>query len=384
MISGEKLGRDEGKSSIRGVASLVVVIAHANQIFLLRYFGLDYSSAKLFGQLAAQAVMVFFLVSGYLITASILKNIRRNAGQFDLLSYSESRISRIYPPLIFSVLLCLVIYSVICVFSLPGGQAPYGLLGDLYIARVTYEVKMRDFLGLLLMKDGFLQANGPLWSLYIEWRIYIAAGCLALLITVKHVSHKILVGVLLLYVLLGLRKVDPNALFYAGIWAMGACAALVEINASDRLYKISRYCWMFPVVVLLCFIASDPYILLNSWRLGTNGERSFQFAFGILWGALLFRKSWLSNALDRTALRWVGGFSYTLYIVHFPLMLLVLSLTQEFIGYSFERSLFVAASSVLFVVVLSFFAGRYIEKKERFLPIVRHALRTIMPVHRHG
>lgn len=219
--------------------------------------------------------MVFFLVSGYLITASILKNIHRNSGQFDLLSYSASRVSRIYQPLIFSVLLCLVIYLVINVFSLPGGQAPYGLLGDLYSARVTYEVRMRDFLGLLLMKDGFLQANGPLWSLYIEWRIYIAAGCGALLVTVKRVSHKILVGALLLYVLLGLREVDPNALFYAGIWPMGACAALVKTNASDRLYKISRCCWMFPVVVLLCLIASDPHTLLNSMRLSSNGERFF-------------------------------------------------------------------------------------------------------------
>lgn len=384
MNSREKLGRDEGKSSIRGVASLVVVIAHANQIFLLRYFGLDHFSAKLFGQLAAQAVMVFFLVSGYLITASILKNIHRNAGQFDLLSYSASRISRIYPPLIFSVLLCLVIYLVISVFSLPGGHSPYGLSGDLYNTRVAYEVKMTDFLGLLLMEDGFLQANGPLWSLYIEWRIYIAAGCFALLVTVKRVSHKILVGILLMYVLLGLRKIDPNALFYAGIWAMGACAALVEINASDRLYKVSRYCWMFPVVVLVCFIASDPYILLNSWRLSSNWERFFQFASGVLWGALLFRKSWLSDALDKATLRWVGNFSYTLYIVHFPLMLMVLSLTQEFVGYSFAISFIVAVSSVLFVVFLSFFAGRHIEEKERFLPIVRHVLEAIMPLPRRS
>ena len=66
---------DNGMSSIRGAATLVVVGAHSIQIFLLRFLGLDHVIAKIAGQMAAHAVLVFFIVSGYLISLSILKNI---------------------------------------------------------------------------------------------------------------------------------------------------------------------------------------------------------------------------------------------------------------------------------------------------------------------
>ena len=50
---------DEGMSSVRGIAALIVVSAHVVQIFIIRLFGLNHVVAKINGQMAAHAVFVF-------------------------------------------------------------------------------------------------------------------------------------------------------------------------------------------------------------------------------------------------------------------------------------------------------------------------------------
>lgn len=369
---------DDGMSSIRGIAALIVVVAHANQIFVLRFFGLEHVIAKISGQMAAHAVLIFFVVSGYLISLSILKNIERNGGSFDLLEYVSSRISRIYPPLIFSVVVCLVIYSLIRLLELPGGDfegaQPFGLIGDLYVARPTFKIDTSDVAGLLLMKNGFLQANGPLWSLFIEWRIYIAAACLAMIITCARPIHRIIWSIGLVYTLIQLKTIDSNALFYSGVWLLGCGMAYLHNRAPIAWTRGQTKIWVLPIVLLAVYLYFEPGLIIESRNLSTATERSFQFLFGVLYASLLFPIAPVARAVPRLVLMRLGDFSYTLYIVHFPVMLFVLSLSQDMIGQSVARSLMVALAAVLFVLLLSFYSGRYLEQKNRFLPVVRAAL----------
>jgi|tagenome__1003787_1003787.scaffolds.fasta_scaffold15188452_1 peptidoglycan/LPS O-acetylase OafA/YrhL len=66
----------------RGLAALVVFIAHINQIFVWRFFQPVSWPEMISGWAARAAVLAFFLLSGMLITKSILSNIKRN-GYFE-------------------------------------------------------------------------------------------------------------------------------------------------------------------------------------------------------------------------------------------------------------------------------------------------------------
>ncbi|MFL6812776.1 MAG: acyltransferase family protein, partial [Bradyrhizobium sp.] len=109
----------------RGLAALVVFVAHLNQIFIWRFFQPVSWMEMVSGWAARAAVLVFFLLSGLLITKSIISNIKRN-GYFEPTDYLLNRIARLYPPLLFAVLLTVVVVSVIHFLGLPGSTGALG------------------------------------------------------------------------------------------------------------------------------------------------------------------------------------------------------------------------------------------------------------------
>lgn len=177
---------------LRGIAAIIVLIVHAIQLYWFRLIGSSNEIALISGLFGRHAVLLFFLLSGYLITLSILTNIIRNQ-RFDWTEYAAARIARIYPPLIGAIILVVIAWFVIRVFHLPG-YTHYGIATDKYIARERFDISWRDVKRTLLMANGFLQANGPLWSLYIEWHLYVIAMFFTITITVKSNLYRILSG----------------------------------------------------------------------------------------------------------------------------------------------------------------------------------------------
>ncbi|EHD2280224.1 acyltransferase [Vibrio cholerae] len=363
---------DEGMSLVRGVAALVVVVAHAIQIFILRLLGADHMVAKVAGLVAAQAVFVFFIVSGYLITLSIIKNTQRNNGAFNLFEYASARIARIYPPLTFAVVLCLILWALMRVYSLPGndsvGAISYGMPNDLYAARKFFSIGFDDIKNAFLMNNGLLQVNGPLWSLCIEWRIYLAAACLGVLVTTKSWLQRIFWGTLFLIILNKMKAVDGNAYFYALIWATGS---FVAIWAQCKFKMVSlKLFWVAPLLILISVWIFDPEFFLSSRSLSDSKDRALQFVFCLFWLGILFPRFEYRKSLFVRVMMHLGDFSYTLFIIHFPLMLFLLSVAQDYVGYSVVLSLIVAMSSIGLALILSCYAGRVVENKRLFSTII--------------
>ena len=118
---------------LRGVLAIAVLIPHSIHTFISRVIGIDHFLSILSGAIASHAVLIFFLMSGYLIANSIQTNFDTNQ-KFDILRYVSARFARIYPPLICSFL---VIYSadlIISIFQLPG-HLNYGINTDVYRVR---------------------------------------------------------------------------------------------------------------------------------------------------------------------------------------------------------------------------------------------------------
>jgi peptidoglycan/LPS O-acetylase OafA/YrhL len=128
--------------------------------------------------MANYAVVGFFFLSGALICDSILKNFKRN-GRFEWLEYLISRIARIYPSLFAAIILATIYYFII-------GSHSLLIPGDKYVARELYSITFLDVQqALLMLEPGMFSVNGSLWSLFIEWRLYMWAMFLALFIDRK-------------------------------------------------------------------------------------------------------------------------------------------------------------------------------------------------------
>lgn len=102
-------------AGIRGVAAVIVLLSHIVQVHFLRFIGLNTPLHHVSSIVSEYAVVVFFILSGYLITHTIEANIERN-GSLRLDLYVVARISRLYPPFLYSISVSLLVFFVMDFF----------------------------------------------------------------------------------------------------------------------------------------------------------------------------------------------------------------------------------------------------------------------------
>ncbi|MGE8538503.1 MAG: acyltransferase family protein, partial [Acinetobacter sp.] len=148
--------------SLRGISAIVVLFTHCFQAFIAPFDLSLYSWVRLLGQ---AAVMIFFVLSGYLIGYSIQYNAHRQC-QFNLRDYLQQRCRRILAPFLFAMALTLILYLLAPLFFASQSHAFQNSFG--MMIRTDYSVDSGDFIGALLFLNGFVtptvSANAPLWS----------------------------------------------------------------------------------------------------------------------------------------------------------------------------------------------------------------------------
>ena len=171
---------------VRGVAALAVLVCHTRAVL----FGAFVDPAKaswprllldLSGSFGHAAVMVFFVLSGFFIAGSVIRDDR--AGRWSWRNYLVNRLARLYVVLLPGLLLTVA-------WDL-GGLAWIGdrpLPSDNAGGMVTSMAETRDRLTLPTLTGNvfFLQevavptfgSNGSLWSLTNEWWYYVMFPCL--------------------------------------------------------------------------------------------------------------------------------------------------------------------------------------------------------------
>jgi peptidoglycan/LPS O-acetylase OafA/YrhL len=277
---------DGGKNVARGIAALLVCFAHAYGLFLYPHFGGDTITSHFFGLAAHQSVMVFFAISGFLITKSIIANSKRN-DRFSLRDYLFARVARIYPPLVFSVLLTCVFYAVVRGLVLAGSSAelPYSV-GSFPQSREFFSVTLEDIWYALKMNNGMLLANGPLWSLCVEWWIYIVIG-----LAVNVFSARGLLQRLLWMGALGLAaskfySVNANALFHLGVWAIGCVMSIT--NHQVGLFAKRQSAVICSLLMVICMLAwLKPELILAGGRHFSWSANAVQFVICAFWCSLI-------------------------------------------------------------------------------------------------
>lgn len=175
-----------------------------------------------------------------------------------------------------------------------------------------------------VIPHGLLPYNGVLWSVGVEWWIYFSLP--ALLLLWRRTDKPAFVtacAVALFYVLFYLVRGTPFAGFrfeYFALFAIGAfCAHIAHQNPPKNIKP-----HLYLVVSVTAFVATFGSIALIGWKRGEHFSHWFDLLFGIYFCAMLL---FLAKSPEHPLTRFwshpwlvaLGTFSYSLYLIHFPL-----------------------------------------------------------------
>lgn len=339
--------RFESLDPLRGFACLLVVFYHATYFYrhpVKSAVGQPSEVLWLF-QLFWIGVPVFFVVSGYCISASALRVFRMSGG---IHQYFLRRLRRIYPP----YLLCLTATAMLTVivstwlpsllpremFPVPADLAAANWVGNLTLT----ETWLPGLFG------GAPSAIVPVaWTLCYEEQFYILCGiCLVggrrgfwlgiVIVSLWVFSNCVSLNVRPVRALgwdLNAFDLKAPGTFLAGNWldfAVG-CNLYFRINGPSHLRKYADL-----VLVLATLLIATQYDQLTI----SPGFHSFRFvAIATGWCCLVLYRfdGRISRSSRVNALRGCGAICYSLYLCHFPIVLLVSGSLQLF-GWSGEWS----------------------------------------------
>lgn len=288
--------------AIRFIAAFMVLLSHTRNDFFCEYSELPVEQHNLasfifylFGRLGHEAVIVFFVLSGFLVGGRTLERIKD--GGFDVRLYAINRFSRIYPPLIISILF----YYFTCIF----------------VSTETWDwgVAIGNFLNL----QGILCNSlvNPFWSLSYEWWFYIVLASIGVSITANKRWIKLL-GFLSACISISVFLVGEMTIFYLAIWLLGALAYLIKpSNYNKGLFVISLLGMVTGIA--LYQLSTDTHAFSFPIRISNSQiielYMSFMTCLFIQQVILIKPSSKLTNYFERV-LGYMGNFSYTLYLSH--------------------------------------------------------------------
>ncbi len=319
---------------LRGLAALYVMLGHARWL-LWEGFSEGYVTHperySLLGKIAAyaslsvyyghQAVIFFFVLSGFVIHlrySRALVNDQAHA-RFDLFPFLLRRLRRIYPLFIFAMLLTLVMDQTGMAQHYPiyFHATPYNLIN----LNITPDFSLSTGLAnvFLIPLSPAWGSNGPLWSLRFEWWFYIIYPAFWLISRYSLKIASVVVFVLCLFSLVGwLGPVSNVQTIFSAFPAWWLGALLADIYSGRLKLRFSRVAGLAGLFVVLPFLVAPLVVIDGSvqdllWALGFTG---------LLAACLAWQNSGRSLAyLER--LRFLGNISYSLYVIHFPILALI-------------------------------------------------------------
>ena len=283
--------------ALRGIAVLYVVIYHADLGFLKSGFlGVD----------------IFFVISGYLITRMICKEL--DAGNFSVRKFYWRRAKRLLP----ATYGMLIVVALLSVFSLTKIELA-DFLSQLF-GSLTFVSNI-----ILWRQAGYFDVSAEfkpllhMWSLSIEEQYYLLLPML-LIITSYRYRNKIVFAALLTSLLLCFALVSghPSASFYllpTRAWELLIGSMGATWKKPDLFRKAERNLGLFSVAIILVL----PVIQIDP--IHPRFDALLVCLATLI--ALETRPTILQNNVLAAALGKVGDISFSLYLVHWPLFALV-------------------------------------------------------------
>jgi peptidoglycan/LPS O-acetylase OafA/YrhL len=324
---------------MRALASLLVLFGHLRSFVFVSYDQI--SNRNLLDTLVwavtgfgHQAVMIFFVLSGFFITRSIVSDDLKRGFSWPV--YGIKRLSRLWVVLIPALLLTALWDHL----GTALGGAPFysGMLSGVYNSGPAADtggvhLDLAAFFGnvffLQTIRSPVFGSDGPLWSLANEFWYYLLFPLLYVAATRR--AHFPTVAVNLLVFVAVCIFIGKYMVLSGLIWLLGAGAYYVY----DRrvLYRL-RTQPLAPLVATLLVLLS-----LGMSKSSYGSELASDLLIGLASAVLVVVLAELKSAgrvYNATAGK-LADASYTIYLVHFPFLAL---LTNVLLGYQkFDPSL---------------------------------------------
>jgi len=317
--------------ALRGIAALTVVFYHARGLMWvgmaesIKTFGISANPSVILGYLTFPlkygylGVQLFFVMSGFCIHRNHSKSLAADPDYSpDWKEYTARRLFRIYPTYIAALLITALIDLILlpCLEAWGYFETPIrGMGGD-----TSFKTFILNLLALQNICSPNFGSNGVFWTLALELHFYLTYPII-FFICKKFGSNKMLVFSLLssgiylvaepflenlvLFRLFGFMK-------YWFIWCLGAYIADLDYGRVKH-FTVRNYQILIVAVV-------SPVIHHFNREIG-------DIFFSILFSLIIYKQ--LSEKISST--RWasifakLGIFSYSLYAIHLPVLLLMLA-----------------------------------------------------------
>lgn len=350
---GKKRRYITGLDGIRAIAVIMVLAYHLKlALFKSGFLG----------------VTVFFVLSGYLITGILISEVEEE-GTIDLKNFWLRRIRRLVPA-VMSMAVVIIFVSAV-------------------VNRIIFTKGCKDFLASVLgfnnwwqifNKVSYFEAAGVpspfthCWSLAIETQFYL-------------IYPLILLGI---YKLVKSREEGraKRGLLFAGVTLMLALISVIlmivlfdpQQDASRVYYGTDTRAFSLLFGALLAILweyrmvprrlsasvnmvlGSVSFAVLLVMTIAINGSSNFWYRGGQFVGTILTvlviytvsgRKTWLSRFLSHPVLKWIGDRSYSIYLWHYPIILLI--------SKGIKASWWITLIEIVLSVVLAELSYRFIE-----------------------
>jgi peptidoglycan/LPS O-acetylase OafA/YrhL len=324
--------RLESLDAIRGAAALCVVVWHWQQLLLLDGPKLtwppvggeptDHSAEPAYVLLkpiynqGVEAIDLFFVISGFVFFYLYRSSIA--VGQTKGLDFFWLRFSRLYP---LHFLTLVVVAALQALFVARAGQPWVYDRNDLvHFARNLFFVNVPE-----------TTFNGPTWSLSIEIVMYVIFWALARAGALNFRLVTVILGLVGVSVQALAPHADGLVLALArGLAGFFVGAAMFELFAilrrqSSRAKAICRALYVAAVLSWIAAIAvafaPEDQLTLGGFHI--HGVR-YLHSYGLFPLTVLVAALWDANGRARiVGFEWLGSISYSSYLLHFPLQLLL-------------------------------------------------------------
>lgn len=323
--------------AVRGIAAFLVLTFHCAQLstgfaarvsplspgaWLQPWTWLKFTPLRLVVSGGPPAVVLFFVLSGFVLTLPFL----RASGGPGYAEFSIKRVCRIYPPFAAAILVSALLYALVRPSPIPGASEWFSTV--LWDRPLSLDYVLRNLMMTGLRPDMTLDL--VMWSLVHELRISLVFPLLYLL-TRRYPKGAAVASVVVALVCtraLGGREPADLAwslvdtlrfmpMFVAGIVIAGSVAT-IRGRMAGVPGPVQAGLWVGAFVLLLF-----P---------GQSVSDYYDFVWGC--GAVLLLVLTIASAradavLCAAPLRWLGRVSYSLYLIHVPLLVAVVHVTHS-------------------------------------------------------
>ncbi|WP_406857169.1 acyltransferase [Alsobacter sp. KACC 23698] len=256
----------------------------------------------------AQAVICFFVLSGFLVGGSTVIEIRK--GVFNVQRYFINRASRIYVVLLPALIIgyALDVYRVSALgLSTAGGETPASYQSTTFLANI---LSLQGFV------SPTLGSNIPLWSLAFEVWFYILWPFLLSLFWMNSKRIAVIMSVVTIFTIVLMMAKNHSFASSFIIWLMGASTRVLRI----RLIVKPVLAWLVALSIAIIYPTMTPLFgIFTSQILG----------FTICIALLSTRNSQMQTPIPGAAeYKRLANYSYSLYLVHVPMLHFFLAITS--------------------------------------------------------